>query len=127
MTAERDIQNDIRRECGNGDTRLFRQQTGEGWTGDAVKLKDGSVLIRNPRRFIAGFKGLPDTGGWTMVTITPEMVGTVIAVAVQIEIKSETGRLRKAQRRFLALCWRMGVRAGVARSVADAKKIIAGG
>lgn len=124
---ETPVQSAIRTECSQGDTRLFRQQVGQFWTGDSVNLKDGSVLIRNPRRVTVGFEGWPDLGGWTTVTVTPEMVGQVIAVAVQVEVKrTKGGQKRQRQKEFIAFAIARGVRAGFARSVEEARKIIAG-
>jgi len=126
--SERNVETAIRLAHSRGPTRLFRQQVGEFWTGDAVRLKSGDMLIRNPRRVSVGFEGQPDEGGWTSVVVTPEMVGKLIAIAVQIEIKRSKGaHRRKKQREFVAFAASMGVRAGFAASVEDAKKIIDGG
>jgi hypothetical protein len=127
MTAERDVERAIRLALSRGPTRLFRQHVGLYWQGEAVPLKSGDVLLKNPRRIDVGFEGQPDEGGWTSVTITPEMVGMVIAVALQIEIKRSRGaHRRKKQKEFIAFCKTMGVRAGFAASVEDAERIVAG-
>lgn len=124
---ESPIQTAIRVECSTGDTRLFRQQAGQFWAGDAVTLTDGSVLIRHPRRVTVGFEGWPDLGGWTTVEVTPEMVGQRIAIAVQVEVKRDSGgNKRKRQVEFIAFALARGVRAGFAKSVAEAKRIISG-
>jgi hypothetical protein len=127
MTAERDVERAIRLALSRGDTRLFRQHVGLYWQGEAVPLKDGSVLLKNPRRIDVGFEGQPDEGGWTSVIITPEMVGQRIAIAVQMEIKRSRGAYRrKKQKEFIAFVRTMGVRAGFAASVEDAERIVAG-
>lgn len=123
---ERVIQNEIRLALSNGDTRLLRQQAGNLWAGEATKLRDGSVLIRNPRRVEVGFPGLSDLGGWTTVTVTPDMVGRRVAVYLAVEVKTPRGRVSDEQETFIALVRAAGGRAGVARSVEDAEKIIAG-
>lgn len=127
MTAERDVQADIRIQLGHGNVRLFRQQVGETWIGECRRLRDGSVLILNPRRFVSGFEGWPDLGGWVSVIVTPEMVGQRIAIAVQIENKRpKVKKAREAQQNFLTMAKSHGVRCGIARSVEEAKKILDG-
>lgn len=127
MTAERDVERDIRLALSRGPTRLFRQHVGLFWQGEAFPQKNGTVILRNPRRIDVGFEGQPDEGGWTTVTITPEMVGQRIAVAVQVEVKRSHGaHRRKRQREFIVFAQSMGVRAGFAASVEDARKIVEG-
>jgi hypothetical protein len=127
MTAERDVERAIRLALSRGNTRLFRQHVGLFWQGEAFPQKDGTVVLRNARRIDVGFEGQPDEGGWTTVTITPEMVGQRIAIAVQLEIKRSRGaHRRKKQKEFIAFAKAMGVRAGFAASVEDAEKIVSG-
>lgn len=123
---ERDILNDIRLVHGHGDVRLFRQQSGEFWAGQAVTLKDGSVLIRNPYRVHVGFDGLSDLGGWRSVEITPEMVGQRVAVYVALEVKTATGRVRPQQQQFVDIVRAAGGLAGVVRSAEDAGAVLEG-
>lgn len=114
--------------------RLWRQQTGMGWIGKSTQIKQlqtvtlnpGDVVIENARPFHAGFEGQPDTGGWVSVIVTPDMVGQRIAIATQIEVKTETGAKRKKQIAFGEMARSMGVRFGFARSVADAERIMRG-
>lgn len=84
----------------------------------AVRRPDGSpvcvlwkqvsgVFVAPPnRRIRAGLEGMADLGGilWT-------------GRSVQIEVKSQTGRLREAQVRWGEMCRRMGALYLVARSV----------
>ena len=105
---EQRIQQEIRIACGTGDTRLFRNNTGT--------LRD-----QNGRPVQFGLcKGSADLIGWKRVTITPEMVGTTVAVFVSIEVKTATGRLRPEQQQWLDAVQAAGGIAGVARSVQDA-------
>lgn len=128
---EQDLMNRIREVYSHGDIRLFRQNTGEGWIGSqnyvhrnprpkTVTISQGDVVIRDARRFIAGFPGLPDLGGWRTVTVTPEMIGQKIAVYVGLEVKTPTGSVRPEQTRFLQLARESGAVATVVRSVEDA-------
>lgn len=122
--SEKSIQNRIRIELSDDDTRLFRQQSGDFWAGDATVLHNDAVLIRNPRRVSVGFPGLSDLGGWRTVEITPDMVGQKVAVYVAIEVKAKRGRPTNAQLRFIDVVNEAGGMAGVARSVDDAAEIL---
>lgn len=70
--------------------------------------------------------GTSDAIGLHTITITPEMVGRQISVFVAIEAK-DLGQLTTAQRAFLLAVHRAGGIAGVARSVDDARRILAQG
>ena len=58
--------------------------------------------------------------------ITEEMIGRMIAVYTGIEVKSRTGRATPEQLAFIDTVRRAGGRAGVARSVEEAKRIVEG-
>ncbi len=134
MNPETPIMKRIMLECGTGPTRLFRQNAGMGWIGRATKIEQrrsitvhpGDVVIHEARPFHAGIEGMSDLGGWHTVEITPEMVGQRVAVYVAVEVKTDTGRARPEQLRFLAAVSAAGGRAGIARSVPDAAAILAG-
>ncbi len=111
MTEQR-IQQQIRIACSTGDTRLFRNNTGT--------LRD-----QHGRPVQFGLcKGSADLIGWRTVTVTPEMVGTQVAVFLSIEVKTPTGRLRPEQQQWLDVVQAAGGIAGVARSVEDALRIV---
>ena len=110
--SEQRIQQEIRIACSNGDTRLFRNNTGT--------LRDA-----NGRPVQFGLcKGSADLIGWKRVTITPDMVGSTVAVFASIEVKTATGRLRPEQQQWLDAVQAAGGIAGVARSVEDAQRIM---
>jgi hypothetical protein len=112
MPSEQTIQQEIRIACSNGNTRLFRNNTGT--------LKDA-----NGRPVQFGLcKGSADLIGWRTVTITPEMVGQQVAVFTSIEVKTATGRLRPEQQQWLDAVQASGGIAGVARSVSDAERLL---
>lgn len=109
--SEQRIQQEIRIACSTGDTRLWRNNTGT--------LRDA-----NGRPVQFGLcKGSADLIGWKRVTITPEMVGTTVAVFLSIEVKTPTGRLRPEQQQWLNAVQAAGGIAGVARSVEDALRL----
>lgn len=126
MTAERDIQNAIRLAHSHGDTRLFRQQSGEYWAGKATHRRDGSIVIQNPIRVHVGFNGLSDLGGWRSVVVTPEMVGQRVAVYVALEVKNERGLVSPDQASFVQQVKEAGGIGAVVRSVEDATYALAG-
>lgn len=113
--------------------RLFRQQVGMAWVGRAVKIdrpglyavKKGDVVIHSARPFHAGVEGMSDLGGWVSVEITPDMVGSTLAVVAQAEIK-ENARPTKEQLAWIAAVNKAGGRAGIARSEKDLADILAG-
>jgi hypothetical protein len=78
------------------------------------------------RRIAAGLNaaGASDLIGFTRVKITPEMVGQTIAVFTAIEVKTETGTASIAQKDFIDFVLQNGGKAGLARNVDDAKKIV---
>jgi hypothetical protein len=109
--SEQRIQQEIRLAISKGDTRLFRNNTGT--------LRD-----QHGRPVQFGLcKGSADLIGWRTVTVTPEMVGTQVAVFLSIEVKTSTGRLRPEQQQWLDAVQAAGGIAGVARSVEDAQRL----
>lgn len=112
---ETTIQQQIRLAVGTQpDTRLFRNQCGA--------LPDP----RTGRLVTFGLaRGSADLIGWRTITVTPEMIGTRLAVFTSIEVKTPTGRLRPEQQAWLGIVRGSGGIAGVARSVDDATTILA--
>ena len=111
---ETELQQRIRLALGTQrDLRLFRNQVGQ--------LPDP----RSGRPVQFGLaRGSADLIGWRTITITPEMVGTRIAVFTSLEVKTPTGRLTPAQHNWLGAVRTAGGIAGVARSVGDAFQIV---
>ena len=110
--SEQAIQQRIRIACSTGNTRLFRNNTGT--------LRD-----QHGRPVQFGLcKGSADLIGWRTVTVTPEMVGTQVAVFLSIEVKTPTGRIRPEQQQWLQVVQDAGGIAGVARSVEEALRIV---
>lgn len=112
--------------------RMFRQNVGMGWIGKAnritrakhVQVYPGDVILSNARPFHAGFEGLSDLGGWVPVTVTPDMVGQVVAVYAQAEVK-DGGRASKEQLRWIDAVKRAGGIAGIVRSEDDLRGLFA--
>jgi len=112
LPSEQQIQQEIRLTCSTGATRLFRNNTGT--------LRDA-----NGRPVQFGLcKGSADLIGYRSIAITPDMVGTTVAVFLSIEVKTATGKLRPEQQQWLDAVQAAGGIAGVARSVEDALRIV---
>lgn len=101
--------------------RVFRNNTGMGWTGQSARTPNGSMIISNPRPLHAGLtKGSSDLIGWTTVEITPDMVGRKLAVFTAIEVKTAKGRTSDEQANFIQVVQGAGGIAFVTKSPDDA-------
>jgi len=69
-------------------------------------------------------KGSSDLIGLRQVLIGPEHLGQTLAVFTAIEVKAPGRRLREEQRLFLSLVKRFGGYGGVARSTAEAARVL---
>ena len=111
---ETTIQQQIRLALGTrSDLRLFRNNTGtlpDPRTGRPVQFG----LAR----------GSADLIGWRTITITPDMVGTQLAVFTSIEVKTPTGRVRPEQHAWQRTVSDAGGIAGIARSIQDANDLL---
>jgi len=107
--TEHELQNRIRVAL-SGYGCVFRINAGKFWQG---KLR-GNILT--DLRAVEGLpEGFPDL----------LFIGENGQVAF-IEVKTETGRLRESQKKFISFLRQYGHRAGVARSVEDAINIATG-
>lgn len=130
--SEADIMRRLQVAASKFGARLFRQNIGLAWIGLAEKgfpgrrvtLNAGDVVVRKARPFHAGVTGMSDLGGWVPVVITPDMVGSTIAVYVQVEVKTDTGRASSEQRAWINAVKAAGGRAGVARNDDDLSEIL---
>lgn len=111
--------------------RLFRQQVGQGWIGKArlitrarsVQVRPGDVVISAARPFHAGITGMSDLGGWVPVVVTPDMVGSTVAVYAQVEVK-DGARATEEQLRWIAAVSRAGGLAGIAHNISELRSIL---
>lgn len=104
---------DIMLRLGAGSSRIFRNNQGLARYPDGSKVKYG---IANP--------GGADCIGWVSVIITPEMVGSKVAIFTAVEVKEGTGRASRDQKSFIQAVRNAGGRAGIAKSVDDAILIV---
>lgn len=135
--TEQQIQQRIRLAVSRGPVRLWRNNVGSGWVGRSQRvtaanaftvgqtLRPGDVVIRQARPLHAGLcEGSADLIGYSAVTIGPEHVGQTLAVFTAVQVKTAPGRPTTEQRAFLEHLQRAGARAGIARSIEDAQRII---
>jgi hypothetical protein len=116
-------------------SRLFRTNSGKAWVsgaGPAKRLTDGSVLVPAGRPVALGLSlvngdpvnGQSDLQGWTLVRVTPQMVGNVYPIYTAIETKrSKGGKTSSDQANFIDQVKNAGGIAGVANSVEAALQI----
>jgi hypothetical protein len=92
---------------------VFRTNAGSAWGGKYTNIPNIGNVVINPRKIELLPKGFSDL----------LFVGTDGRVAF-IECKDDKGTLRPEQEKFIKLMQSYGHRAGTARSVEDALKII---
>lgn len=110
----------------NPDTRLFRNNVGQGWVGKSQRMPDRSVIIENARPLHAGLvKGSSDLIGWHSIIVTPDLVGKRLAVFLALEAKTGRGELETEQINFIDAVNRAGGVAGEARSVEQVQRMLA--
>jgi hypothetical protein len=98
----------IQMALSNFGARLFRNQVG------LYKLDDG-------RRISSGLgPGSSDLIGYTMVQVSPDMVGRRVAIFTAVEVKHGNGKLRPNQENFIQVINRAGGVAFVARTTEEA-------
>lgn len=112
--TEHELQNQIRAALSEYG-KVFRTNAGEFWQGKRVYSREfQSAVIADPRKV----DGLPQ--GFSDLLFLDNRG------AAFIEVKTKTGRVSDRQKKFLEAMRNDGHRAGVARSVDDAIKIIKG-
>jgi hypothetical protein len=127
--SEHTTQQRILLACGSGNTRLWRNNVGTGWAGQATKvtpgnlravsqaLRPGDVVIRQGRPLHAGLcVGSSDLIGYRVVD--------GVAQFVALEVKSTTGKPTAQQTQFLDHITSVGGCAGIVRSVEDARTVL---
>jgi ribosomal protein L27 len=111
--------------CGSGSTRLWRNNVGTGWAGQATKIQrrgmvavePGDVIVRQGRPLHAGLcVGSSDLIGYRQVD--------GVAQFVALEVKSAIGRPTAQQTQFLDHIISAGGCAGIVRSVEDAQSLL---
>jgi hypothetical protein len=120
--TERDIQNDILRECSRGGVRLLRVNAGLAYQGRILEQTPARLVLSPWYPIKLAAEGVSDLIGWS--TVNEQSVAR-IAIFTAIEVK-DRGKPSDVQLAFIDTVRRAGGRAGVARSVEEAKLIIEG-
>ena len=108
--TESDIQKQIQVALTEAGARVFRNNSAMAWAGDVQRLKDGSVLIRNPRPIHAGL----GVGSADLIGIANG--GRFLSV----EVKTQRGVIRPEQIAWRDMVIAQGGSACIARSVDEA-------
>jgi hypothetical protein len=124
--SERDIQNDIQRELSRNETRLFRINCGQSYQGRIVEQTPDRLILSPWYPIKLGATGISDLIGWTSISGAIGSYACDVAVFTAIEVKGPRTRITPEQLAFIDTVRRAGGRAGVARSVEEAKRIIEG-
>lgn len=102
--------------------RVMLAATRRGWRLFRNNVGVARYIDRHANRRMVRY-GLgpdsPDLVGWRPVEITEEMVGQTIAQFTAVEVKTQTGKLRANQKRWLAAVEAAGGVAIVARGAED--------
>lgn len=123
--TETDLSRQIQLALSDEHTRMWRNTVGQAWIGAVTHLADGSIMIRKPKRVTFGLcPGSADLIGPVSRIVTPQMVGTRVALFGAIEIKTDKGRIAANQQAFVDTIIQLGGLAGIVRSVDEAKKIV---
>ena len=149
MTPAAALTNQIRAATSTIGARLFNTHVGKFWAGRPIQTmtggeivtitvikngqprttkfvaKQGETVVTHARVVNVGIKGQSDLNGWIPVIVTQEMVGTTVAVRVEIEVKT-TDRPSPEQLAWIAAVIKNGGRAGIARTAEDAISICKG-
>lgn len=95
--------------------RLFKSRAGMGWQGKHTR-KGAFTIIKNAVPFKGMPDGFPDLCGWQSMEITPDMIGSRVAVFTAVEVKTGKQQLKPEQKRFRDIILRMG---GIYRVLSD--------
>lgn len=129
--SETDLVRQVIEELSKYERRLFRNNVGMGWQGKWVKhqggpitLPAGAIIIYNPRAVHFGLaKGSGDVIGPVSREVTPEMVGTRVAVFASGEAKLPGRATTDEQTNWNAMVKFMGGISGQFRSVEEAAEL----
>ena len=125
--TEAELQAQIRLAVGKvPHSRLFRNATGEAWSGEVLKRDKFSVTLAHPRYIKYGLQpGSADLIGWTTVHVTPEMVGMRLAVFTSGEVKpNHNAAFQPGQENWRDVVQAAGGRAAILYSVDDALRLV---
>ena len=127
MNPETKLQNLQMLALSSAGCLVWRVETAGAWVGKVIHKDNQTVTLANARMIQAGLcRGGSDIIGIRPTVITKDMVGQTVGVFLADEVKTKTGRATKEQLRFIEAVNNAGGKAGIARSVEDALKLIRG-
>lgn len=125
MPTPYDVERSIMLAASKAGARIFKNTTAQGWLGQSTRCSDGSIILTNPRPLKAGLcVGSSDMIGWTMRTVTPDMIGRSVALFTAIEVKSGSGRATPEQLNFIEQVRRAGGISGIARTPVEVHNLL---
>ena len=126
LKKEKERQNLIFNHVGSlKNARLFRNNVGLAYRGTVVNHTPKLLTLKNPRPIHFGLcQGSSDLIGWVKKTVTPDMVGSEIAVFLAVEVKTGKYQATPEQENFVSVVKEFGGIAGVCRSVDEVDKLI---
>jgi VRR-NUC domain len=125
--SEREIQNEIQLELSRGPTRLLRINAGQAWQGRVVEQTPDRLILSPWYPIKLGATGISDLIGWTSISGAIGSYACDVAIFTAVEVKGPRTPITPEQLAFIDTVRRAGGRAGVARSVEEAGRIISGG
>ncbi len=113
----------------NGETKIQNSALlAVGSRPDVLAMRMQSGVFRSyddPDKIVrVGQPGIADTMMVVATTITPDMVGKTVGIAVAAEIKTDTGRQSPAQRRWQAAFQQRGGIYALVRSAAQMVELV---
>ena len=135
-TTEAEILNAVRVEASRLGLKMFRNNVGMGWAGKLFRppcptstiVRETDVVLYNARPINAGLcVGSSDLIGWRVVEITPDMVGSKLAVFTAIETKTTKGKMTAEQTNFLRVLNDSGGTGFLVRGVHDLRRNLKAG
>lgn len=114
--SEASLYNEIIAEHSSGDTRILRVNSGMAYQGRVIERSANRVVISPWYMLKLADEGVSDLLGFTGPS----------AQFLAIECKADKRKPTPAQAMFLEMVRQHGGRAGIARSVEDARRIIRG-
>jgi hypothetical protein len=127
ILTEGEIQAAIRIDLGRDPTvRITRNSRGSAWHGTVRSKTQHTIILDHPRYVDFGLliPGSSDLIGMRQVLITPDMVGTTVAIFTAIEVKRPGAATAAEQTIFISSVKEFGGIAGIARSAEDARAIV---
>lgn len=124
--SETELYTEILTEYSRGDVRLFRINAGMAYQGRVIERTPGRLVLAPwyPIRLAA--EGVSDLLGWTTMAVAGDGGLDRAAIFTAIECKFGRRKPTPEQEAFIDTVQRAGGRAGIARSVEDAGRILAG-